>query len=129
MLVATMAGARKTVSAHFSSRRPAMTPGTVAAASSQSSRLSGSPKGLASAQAVDSGADEPPPVRGEGEHHGGQGPEMEGHVEGEAVLGPAEEPGHHDEVARAADGQELAQALHHAENDRLEQTHRPATPR
>ncbi len=45
MLVATMAGARRTVSAHFSSERPARTPGTVAAASSQSSRLCGSRRG------------------------------------------------------------------------------------
>ncbi len=81
-------------------------------------------EGPASAQAVDSGADELPPVRGEGEDHGGQGPEVKGHVEGQAVLGPAEQPGHDDEVARAADGQELAQALHDSENDRLEQAHR-----
>ena len=58
--------------------------------------------------------------RGEGADHGGQGPEVQGHVEGQAVLGPAEEPGHDDQMARAADGQELAEPLHDTEDDRLD---------
>src|SRR5262249_9676636 len=41
----------------------------------------------------------------------------------EAVGRPAEEPGNDDQVAGAADGQELPQPLDDAENDRLEAVH------
>ncbi len=57
-------------------------------------------------------------------HHRDERAQVQGHVEGEAVVGPAEEPGHDDQVPGAADGQELAQPLHEAEHDGLESAHR-----
>ena len=118
------AGARKRVSAQSSRSRPATAPGTEARASRHRVRASGSSKGRPRRRHRTprrAGA----ASRRRRRHHGEQRPEVQGHVERQAVVGPAQEPGHHDQVARAADGQELAQPLNQAEDDGLQRRHRP----
>jgi hypothetical protein len=72
---------------------------------------------------------EPPPVSREGEGDRRERPQVKGHVEGQAVVFPAEQPGHHDQMARAADRKELPESLNQAEDERLQSRQRRSPPR
>ena len=84
-------------------------------------------EGLAAEETAHRRGHEPHPVSGEGEEHRGQRPQVESDVESEAVVRPAQEPRNDDEMARAADGQELAEPLHDPEHDGLRGRHRSAS--
>ena len=77
----------------------------------------------AAGQRAEEGHDHAQPVAPEGRRDGRQRPEVEGHVERETAVRPAEEPRHDDQVPRAADRQELAETLQDAEDESARRRH------
>src|SRR5579872_6208567 len=49
--------------------------------------------------------------------------DMERDVEGQAAVVPPEEPGNHDQMCAAADGEKFGQALNQTENDGMDEGH------
>ncbi|MNL25447.1 hypothetical protein D3C87_1469300 [compost metagenome] len=76
------------------------------------------------AQAAKPGPEHVADVRPEIPDDREKGPALEHHVIGQAGIAPVHEPGDEDEVGRAADGQELGDALHHPQHDGLKQIQR-----
>ena len=68
-------------------------------------------------------ARELPEVAAEIRDHRGERANMHGHVEGETLVGPAEQGGNEDEVRRARDRKELGEPLDEGEDDRLDGVH------
>ena len=112
-----------------SKRTPVMPAGMVATTRSQPSRSVGS-RDRPRAGRVEQAGDDRLPLLPEEDDQSKRRPDVERHDEGEPerlwlALGgdevvPAEEGREHDGVAEARDGEELADALKHPEDDRLE---------
>ena len=115
-------GSRNVDSACFSSSSPAIAPGIVARIEIPDAPLL---LRLRAALRDDLGgrAQQSDPLGTKVPQHGHQRSEMERDVEPEAGIGPVEEPRHERQMRRAADGQELGQPLHDAEDESVEDGH------
>ena len=53
------------------------------------------------------------------EHHGQQGPCVQGHVEWQAAVGPMQRPGKEPQMGAAADGKKFSEALNDSQHHRM----------